>query len=98
MAKREIFRELQEGVSAMRRHRQGKLTLRSYKVEPAPLPEVDSSLIRDTRKKLRCSRAVFARDCESTKGLWKSGTLSIGALFPELFNDSANALNDIEKC
>ena len=30
-------------------------------VEPAPLPSVDSKLIRDTRKRLRYSRAVFAR-------------------------------------
>ena len=76
MAKRDIFRELQEGVSAMKRHRQAKLTLRSYKVEPAPLPEVDSSLIRDTRKKLRCSRAVFARKLrinERTLEKWEQG-------------------------
>src|SRR5690348_15591310 len=59
MAKRDIFGELMEGVAAMKSHREGKLTLRSYKVEPAPLPNVDSKLIRDTRKKLRCSRAVF---------------------------------------
>ena len=61
MAKRDIFSELIEGVAAMKSHRKGKLTLRSYKVEPAPLPNVDSNLIRDTRKRLRCSRAVFAR-------------------------------------
>jgi putative transcriptional regulator len=45
----------------MKSHREGKLTLRSHKVEVAPLPKVDSKLIRDTRKRLRCSRAVFAR-------------------------------------
>jgi len=61
MSKRNIFREMMEGVAAMKGQRKGKLTLRSYKVEPAPLPKVDSKLIRDTRKKLRCSRAVFAR-------------------------------------
>ena len=61
MSKRNIFGELMEGVAAMKGQRKGKLTLRSYKVEPAPLPKVDSKLIRDTRKKLRCSRAVFAR-------------------------------------
>jgi putative transcriptional regulator len=61
MAKRDIFSELMEGVAAMKSHREGKLTLRSYKVEPAALPNVDSKLIRDTRKRLRCSRAVFAR-------------------------------------
>ena len=61
MAKRDIFGELMEGVAAMKGQREGKLTLRSYKVEAAPLPKVDSKLLRDTRKKLRCSRAVFAR-------------------------------------
>jgi putative transcriptional regulator len=61
MSKRNISSELMEGVAAMKGHREGKLTLRNYKVEPAPLPQVNSKLIRDTRKKLRCSRAVFAR-------------------------------------
>jgi putative transcriptional regulator len=61
MSKRNISSELMEGVDAMKGHREGKLTLRNYKVEPAPLPQVNSKLIRDTRKKLRCSRAVFAR-------------------------------------
>ena len=59
--KRSAFRELMEGVGAMKRHRSGKLTLRNYHVQPAPLPKVDGRLIRDTRRKLRCSRAVFAR-------------------------------------
>jgi putative transcriptional regulator len=61
MSKRNIFSELMEGVAAMKSHREGKITLHSYKRVPAPLPKVGSKLIRDTRKKLRCSRAVFAR-------------------------------------
>jgi putative transcriptional regulator len=61
MAKRDIFGELMEGVAAMKSHREGKLTLRSFKAEPAPLPKVDAKVIRGTRRKLRCSRAVFAR-------------------------------------
>jgi putative transcriptional regulator len=61
MTKRNIFGELMEGVAAMKSHREGKLTLRSSKVEPAPLPKVDANLIRSTRQKLGCSRAVFAR-------------------------------------
>jgi putative transcriptional regulator len=61
MAKRRIASELMEGVVAMKGHRDGKITLRSHNIEVAPLPKVDSKLIRDTRKKLRCSRAVFAR-------------------------------------
>ena len=76
MAKRRIFDELAEGVAAMKSHREGKLTLRTYKVEPAPLPQVDSKLIKDTRKKLRCSRAVFARKLrinERTLEKWEQG-------------------------
>jgi len=76
MAKRDIFGELVEGVSAMKSHREGKLTLRSYKVEVVPLPKVDSKLIRDTRKRLRCSRAVFARKLrinERTLEKWEQG-------------------------
>jgi putative transcriptional regulator len=76
MAKRDIFSELMDGVAAMRNHRKGKVTLRSYKVEVAPLPKVDSKLLRDTRKKLRCSRAVFARKLrinERTLEKWEQG-------------------------
>ena len=76
MAKRDLFGELMEGVAAMKNHRQDKLTLRSYKVSMAPLPKVDSKLLRDTRKKLRCSRAVFARRLrinERTLEKWEQG-------------------------
>lgn len=76
MAKRDIFSELVEGVAAMKNHREGKITLRSYKVDVTPLPKVDSKLIRDTRRKLRCSRAVFARKLrinERTLEKWEQG-------------------------
>src|SRR5437762_2029727 len=71
-----VFGELMEGVAAMNGHREGKLTLRSYKIDPAPLPKVDSKLIRDTRKRLHCSRAVFARKLrinERTLEKWEQG-------------------------
>ena len=76
MAKRNIFGELMDGVAAMKNHREGKLTLRSYKMDVTPLPKVDSKLLRDTRKKLRCSRAVFARKLrinERTLEKWEQG-------------------------
>ncbi len=76
MSKRKVFDELIEGVAAMKQHREGKLTLRTYKVEPSPLPKVDSKLIRDTRRRLRCSRAVFARKLrinERTLEKWEQG-------------------------
>jgi len=82
MAKRDIFGELMEDTAAMRSHREGKLTLRSYEVVAvAPLPKVDSKLIRDTRKRLRCSRAVFARRLRSnerTLEKWEQGPRILG--------------------
>lgn len=60
-AKRRVFDELIEGVRAMKRQRGGQITLRTHKVDAAPLPKVNGRLIKDTRQKLRCSRAVFAR-------------------------------------
>ena len=44
MAKRSIFDELMEGVSAMKAHREGKVTLRTYKVESARVGKVDPKL------------------------------------------------------
>lgn len=76
MAKRNIFGELMDGVAAMKNHREGKLTLRSCKIDVMPLPKVDSKMLRDTRKKLRCSRAVFARKLrinERTLEKWEQG-------------------------
>src|SRR5438309_8522861 len=76
MGKRKIFDELMEGVKAMQKHREGKLTLRSYKEEVTPLPAVDSKFIRETRKRMRCSRAVFARRLrinERTLEKWEQG-------------------------
>lgn len=76
MATRRIFDELMEGVAAMKGHREGQLTLRSYRVDVTPLPKVDSRFIRETRRKLRCSRAVFARKLrinERTLEKWEQG-------------------------
>lgn len=76
MSKRKIFDEMMEGVRAMKNHREGKITLRTYNVEAPPLPKVDSKLIRDTRKRLHYSRAVFARKLrinERTLEKWEQG-------------------------
>jgi len=75
-AKRKIFDELMEGVTAMKAHREGKVTLHSYKVENAPLPRVDAKMIQETRESLHCSRAVFARKLranERTLEKWEQG-------------------------
>ena len=76
MTKRKLMDELMEGVEAMKAHREGKITLRSYRHEPAPLPVLNSAFIRETREKLRCSRAVFARKLrinERTLEKWEQG-------------------------
>lgn len=36
--RRSLFRELMSGVSAMREHREGRITLRTHRVDPATLP------------------------------------------------------------
>ncbi len=76
MAKRKIFRELMEGVAAMRAQRQGKLTLRSYKVKSVRLPRVNARTVRETRELLNFSRPVFARKLhinERTLEKWEQG-------------------------
>jgi len=74
--KRKLFDELMEGVDAMQQQREGKITLRSHEVEDLPPLEVDADLIRDTRERMRVSRAVFARRLRvSTRTLenWEQG-------------------------
>jgi len=38
MTKRKIFDELRERIAAMKSYRQGKITLRTYKVRPCRYP------------------------------------------------------------
>ena len=74
--RRKLFDELMEGVDAMQQQREGKITLRSHEIEDLPPLEVDADLIRDTRERMRVSRAVFARRLRiSTRTLenWEQG-------------------------
>lgn len=59
--KRKLFDELMQGVDAMQQQRKGKITLRTHEVEDLPPLKVDANFIRDTRERMRISRAVFAR-------------------------------------
>jgi len=59
--RRKLFDELMEGIDAMRDEREGKITLRSHKVDDLPRLAVDADLVRDTRERMQVSRAVFAR-------------------------------------
>jgi putative transcriptional regulator len=74
--KRKLFDELMDGVKAMRNQREGKVTLRTHKVQDLPPLTVDADMIRETREQLRVSRAVFARRFRvSTRTLenWEQG-------------------------
>ncbi len=76
MAKRKLFAELMEGIAAMQAQREGKVTLRSYKVKPMRLPRVNARTIRETRGRLNFSRPVFARKLhinERTLEKWEQG-------------------------
>ena len=59
--KRNLFNELMDGIEAMKAHRGGKITLKSYSVDAKPLPPVNPDFIKNTRERLGLSRGVFAR-------------------------------------
>ena len=45
-----------EGLQAVKAPCEGKVTLRTHTVEPAPLPGVDVQLVREIREGLKVSR------------------------------------------
>lgn len=59
-AKRDLFAELREGLSALGEARQGKRTLRTHAVEYRPAPTVTPQELIRLRKSLRISRSLFA--------------------------------------
>ena len=61
VAKRNLFKELQEGMAALSEARQGKRTLRTHSVEYKPAPKVAPKELVGLRKHLKLSRALFAR-------------------------------------
>ena len=98
MAKRNLFNELMEGVTAMKAQRGGKITLRSYKIEARALPDVKPRMIKQVRERFHCSRSVFARKLftnERTLEKWEQGRakpnaqavalLLLAAKYPDTF-------------
>ena len=76
MKKRRLFEELVEGIEEINQHLAGKITLKTYRVERAPKPEVTPEVIRETREKLNLSRAVFAHELHispRTLEKWEQG-------------------------
>ena len=75
-AKRDIFAELTEGFDALRSEREGKLTLRAFKVESKPSPVLSPQDVLNVREQLRLSRPVFAhylRTNPRTLENWEQG-------------------------
>lgn len=74
--KRNIGDEILQGLQEIKAHYEGKITLRTFRIEEPPLPDVDAKLIRDTRERLNVSRRVFARQLrvnERTLEKWEQG-------------------------
>ena len=75
-AKRDIFAELTEGFDALKSERQGKLTLRTFKVESKPSPVMSPQDVLNVREQLHLSRPVFAhylRTNPRTLENWEQG-------------------------
>jgi putative transcriptional regulator len=108
-SKRDLFHELMAGVAAMKAQRHGKLTLRSYRVGPRELPDVQPKMIRQVRERFRCSRSVFARKLftnERTLEKWEQGRakpnaqavalLLLAAKYPDTFERLEQVAEPVE--
>lgn len=74
--KRDVFAELVEGFDALAAERQGKVTLRSHKVQLEELPDVTADELIRIREHLKMSRPVFAmylRTNARTLENWEQG-------------------------
>jgi putative transcriptional regulator len=60
--KRRLFDELMEAAEDINQWREGKITLKTYTVDPQPQIEVTPEIIRETRENLHLSRPVFTHD------------------------------------
>jgi len=74
--KRNLFEELVQGIEEINQHLEGKITLKTYRVEPTAKPEITPEIIRNTREKLNLSRPVFAHELHvspRTLEKWEQG-------------------------
>jgi putative transcriptional regulator len=88
-AKRDLFAELSEGMTALAEARLGKRTLRTHAVEFKPAPVVKPQELVLVRKKLKISRAVFAaclRTNARTLENWEQGRAKPNAQAALLIN------------
>ncbi len=76
MKRRNHFAEISEGFEALKREREGKITLRKHTIEVKPAPQVTSAELIALRERMNLSRAVFARHLrtnERTLENWEQG-------------------------
>ena len=88
-AKRDLFAELGEGMTALAEARQGKRTLRTRVVEYKPAPKVTPKEVIRVREGLKISRALFAvylRTNVRTLENWEQGRAKPNAQAALLIN------------
>jgi putative transcriptional regulator len=89
VAKRDLFAELSEGMTALSEARQGKRTLRTHTVELKPAPKVTPKELIRVREQLNLSRALFAgylRTNVRTLENWEQGRAKPNAQAALLIN------------
>lgn len=88
-ARRDLFAELSEGLSALADERVGKRTLRTHTVEYKPAPKVTPKELISVRRRLKLSRALFAvylRTNVRTLENWEQGRAKPNAQAALLIN------------
>jgi putative transcriptional regulator len=88
-ARRDLFTELSEGMSALAEARQGKRTLRTHAVEYKPAPKLTPKQLIRVREDLKISRALFAvylRTNVRTLENWEQGRAKPNAQAALLIN------------
>ena len=74
--KRNLFDELSQGIEAINRNKDIKMTLKTHKIEKKPVIVADAGFIRRTREALHMSRNIFAlklRISPRTLEKWEQG-------------------------
>ncbi len=74
--KRNLFDELNEGFTALKSERKGKITLKQHTVEKKPALTITPEELLSLRERLHLSRSVFARYLrtnERTLENWEQG-------------------------
>ncbi len=102
--KRNLFKELTEGVDALADQRAGTRTLRTYAVRAKPAPKITARELAQLRKELNLSRGLFAgylRTNVRTLENWEQGRAKPNAQAALLirmvqrFPDTVHRLADI---